>query len=305
MKSIGIIGSHLIHTYAYAMQFNQPDLTAARRAPAAALPEWQLRIMEAHGSQEPLEGGRLTHVCGGPAGLPETMAAVFGAQVAASAQAVCEVCDVIMVLDEDVPSRSRLAEQALQAGRHVFVDKIVAEDPAQVRRLIRLAQAKGVALDAYSQLGMAQELESVRAMPAGGAAWVTFHVSQAQLPIYAIHAISVVQRAFPGLITKYHPVLKGPGRLGVLENDKGTRIVLALGEDYPKGGVVRVEYCVGERVQSVTTSDKNAMFRRSAQAILNMATGNPPAFTSTQLVEASTLTTAIREAKELIQQENP
>ena len=168
MNTIGMIGSQLIHTYAYGMQFKKPNLEAARKG--KTVPQWQLEMMETASDNKPLDGVKLTHIAGGLEGVPEDMAATFDLTVEKTVDAVIEACDLIMVMDENIESRSSLIRKTIEAGKPVFADKALSTQQSVTQELINLAMDKNVKVAAWSQLGYSPEFDALKDFPQGGTA---------------------------------------------------------------------------------------------------------------------------------------
>jgi len=284
MLRIGMIGSHLIHTFGYAMHFNRADVAAVDRH--EAIPSWQADLVKAHPDVSLVDGARLTHVAGEPANVAAAMADVFGAQVADSVDAVIEACDIVMVMDENIVSRTELAERSLRAGRATFVDKL----PGDAARLVELARQKGVRLGAWSQVGHAGELDAIAALPAGGIALVGFHLTRDIFAKYVIHAVNALQAALPGRITDVQPLSdNGNDRMWLLLNEHGGRIVFAVGPTIPPSGIARVDYAVGGQAALAQTLDRNVMFARAVRDVAKLAGDEPTRFGDDHIIEAASL----------------
>jgi len=286
MKSIGMVGSQLIHTYAYAMHLNEFDLEYARQAKTA--PAWQVKMMEDFPDVEPLGGAQLTHVWGGLEGVPEDMAGTFGLTRSGSLDEVLEACDLIMVMDEQLEPRADLVKKALAAGRPVFADKVLSDSLATTTEIVDLAKRKDVMVAAWSQLGYSPELDAIREMNQGGTALATFAMKPEILRMYGIHLISTVQGAFPGKFTSCRLLVDDEQKLAFVENEHGTRIVMGAGTLFP-GGMARIDYSVGGKAVLAETRDRVGGFRNAARDIVAMLDGKPPRFTPEDLLDATRL----------------
>jgi len=286
MKTIGIIGSHLIHTFAYAMHFNHPDLEKA--ASATSIPMWQLELLKSAGEFNPLGGARLTHIFGEPEGVAKDMAAIFDLQRADSAQQVLDACDSVMVMDENPDSRAKMIHLAIDSGVDVFADKLVSIEPRATAQTLELARKRSVRLAAWSQMGFAEELTRLHGLPTGGTAYITFGVDPDEFEAYGIHVISAVQGAFPGRIMELQRLKAGPQRLALLEHEVGTSILLGIGGRFP-AGFVRIDYSVEGKTTSIETANKALAFRNAAREILALLDGKPPRFGPADMIEASRL----------------
>ncbi len=292
MKTVGMVGSQLIHTYAYAMQFKKPDIEAARRG--KTVPAWQLAMMEAAPDLKPLSGAKLTHVAGGLAGVPEDMAATFDLKVGKTTDEVIEACDLIMVMDEIVESRTALVRKALEAGKPVFADKALSTKQSVTEELAALARSKGVGVASWSQQGYCPEYDVLKDLPPGGVALVSFRMTSDILIKYGIHLISTVQACFPGPYKRAELLTDGDTRLLLLENEQGTKIVAGAGEAFP-AGMSRVDYCVNGQPVVVETADRVGAFRRAATDVIGLLDGKTPRFSPGDMIEASGLIELISE----------
>jgi hypothetical protein len=286
MKTIGMIGAQLIHTYAYGMHLKKPDLGAARKG--TTVPAWQLKMMEDAPDTEPIGGATLTHVAGGLEGVPEDMAATFDLTVCGTVDEAIEACDLVMVMDEMVDSRPVLIRKALEAGRHVFADKVPSLKRSVTEELAALAEARGVGLAAWSQQGYCPEYDTIREMPSGGVAHVGFRLTREILGKYAIHLISSVQGCFPGPYAEAQVLGDGDPCLLHMVSSDGTKIIAGAGEDYP-AGLSRVDYCVNGKAALVETRDRVGAFRRAAQDVIGLLEGKTPRLTVADTIEASRL----------------
>ncbi|MFH1476911.1 MAG: Gfo/Idh/MocA family oxidoreductase [Verrucomicrobiota bacterium] len=286
MKKIGLIGSQLIHTYAYAMHFNKPDLEYASKA--KTVPAWQLEIMKRSPGVKLLGEAQITHIWGGLEGVPEDNAGTFNLKVCKKLSEVLEACDLIMVMDENIESRSELIRKALEAGRHVFADKIPSDKFAVVSELVELAGKKNVALAAWSQMGYCPEYQTVRAMPQGGTALVSFSMAPDIIKKYGIHIICSAQGCFPGKIMKCAMVDANDKQcLFFVENEHGTKMILGVGGHYPSRS--RIDYNAGNKAAVVENVDIGKAFHAGAKEILGLLEGKTPVFNSEKMLEAAKL----------------
>lgn len=289
MKKIGMIGTHLIHTYAYAMHFNEADMDFVRKAKTA--PAWQVELMKKNTEFKPLQGAEISHIWGGLEGSPEDMAGTFGLTVAKSLDEVFDNCDLIMIMDEQIPSRSELIEKALNARKHVFVDKLLSDNLDTTERLIDLSEQKGVELAGWSQLGFCPEYNKLQTLPKGGVAHIVFRMTPEILIKYGIHLISAMQGSFPGKKELCGDVFKNNNSIFVpLKHGDGTTIIISCGPDYPSFPVgARIDYFYNEQAVLIETTDYCGAFRNAAESIIAMLNGNAPRFTKYDLLEASKL----------------
>ncbi len=61
-----------------------------------------------------------------------------------------------------VPAHYEIIRRALEAGKHVYTEKVVTEDPAQAKELVRLAEAKGLYLGAAPDTFLGSALQTAR-----------------------------------------------------------------------------------------------------------------------------------------------
>lgn len=286
MKKIGMIGSQLIHTYAYAMHFNKPDLEYASKA--KTVPSWQLEIMKKNPEVKQLGEAQITHVWGGLEGVPEDNAGTFNLKVCKKLDEVLEACDLIMVMDEKIESRSKLIRKAIEAGRHVFADKVPSDKFSVVSELVELAREKNVALAAWSQMGYCPEYQAVQKMPQGGTALVSFSMAPDIIIQYGVHIICAAQGCFPGKIMKCAKIDANDKQcLFFVENEHGTKMILGIGGHYP--GRSRIDYNIGNKAVVVENVDIGKAFREGAQEILGLLKGKKPYFDSEKMLDAASL----------------
>lgn len=288
MKKIGVIGSQIIHSYGYGMHINEFDLDFVLNE-SKAIPKWQLKLMENNPDTKPVGGARITHISGGLENVPEDMAGTFTLTVTKTVDETIEACDLIMVMDEQLPSRTALIRKALERGKSVFADKILSDDINETRALIEFAGEKGVMLSAWSQMGYCHELDPVKRLGQGGFALVSFYMPLDSIKMYGIHGISPIQLCFPGKVQSVEQISKDKNQHTVfIENEKGTKIILSMGLNCPGGGsLVRIDYSVAGEAVVVEGKDKNIAFRRAAEQVVNMAEGIKPDLSSSELIDAN------------------
>jgi predicted dehydrogenase len=95
-----------------------------------------------------VEGGRLRCICDKDERIRATMSALYPqAQVVADLDAVLANGHVdAVVVAVDVPRHYEVARQALQAGKHTYVEKPLALSAGESAELVRLAAARGLKL---------------------------------------------------------------------------------------------------------------------------------------------------------------
>jgi hypothetical protein len=243
--------------------------------------------MEENPNTKPLDGARLTHISGGLENVPEDMAAIFDMTVTETMEETIDACDLIMVMDEQIPSRSALIKKVIEAGKHVFVDKLLSDDLAVTEELLELAKERVVVIAGWSQMGFCPELGAVKEMEQGGIALVSFNMKPEILKKYGIHAISPMQLCFPGKIIESKLISKEESqRTLFIVNEKNTKIILSVGSHAP-GGMVRIDYSANGKSALAEGKDKYIAFRKAAQEIINMAHGIEPCLSVEELMDAS------------------
>ena len=285
-QKIGMIGSQIIHSYGYGMHINEFNLDFAKNH-AKAIPQWQLDLMLQHPETQPLKGAQITHISGGLENVPEDMAETFGLTVTKTVDETIEACDLVMVMDEQIPSRSALIRKALEMGKPVFADKLLSDDINVSMNIVKLAEEKNLMVAGWSQMGFCPELDTVKEMEQGGIALVSFNMKPEILKMYGIHAISPMQLCFPGKIKEMKLIYKDDSQRTVfIMNDKATKAILTVGTHVP-AGMVRVDYSVGSKAVVAEGKDKYLAFRRGAQEVINMVNEIPPKLSARELVDAS------------------
>lgn len=79
----------------------------------------------------------------------EAVARVYGMKVYPSAEAIFADPEVELVLNlTSIDSHAEIIRAALEAGKHVYTEKPVTEDPEEVQALFALAEEKGLTLSA-------------------------------------------------------------------------------------------------------------------------------------------------------------
>lgn len=127
-----------------------------------------------------MDSARLMGVADGQLASAQALVAATGGRAFSDAERLIAVCDAV-VIAADALRRAPLAEMALEAGRHVLVEKPLAVTPEDAERLVALAHRRGLVLQAghhervvFESLGLAvggaapEAVRCVRERPAGG-----------------------------------------------------------------------------------------------------------------------------------------
>ncbi len=268
MVKLGMIGKTLIHNYPYGAWFNGTDAEALE---ARCTKAWMLELIRGRFPEPVAKGSRITHVWAGVREEADAIAAgCLIPKVCDSPDQVIESVDGVLVLDEELDFRTEIVEDCLNAGKSVFVDKTPALDPAKTRQLVKLAQAQGVVLAAWSQLLFASEAQGI-AEGEGGAALVTFNLGQDIVDKYGIHLVCSAFAAFgcdPVHMAKIDAGPEAPGMV-CLQYADGRNVVLRAGSDVPARGTVASISKAGDP-SVARLMDMGAMFDGSAAALTEM-----------------------------------
>jgi hypothetical protein len=286
MKKIGIIGSRIIHSYGYGMHLNRFNLEFAENN-GKAVPQWQLDLMKKHPDTEPIGGASVTHVSGGPENVPEDMAGTFGLKATKTVEETIDACDLIMIMDEQINSRTNLIRKALKAGKYVFADKLLSDNLDAAKELIGLAKGNNLLVSGWSQMGFCAEFDKLKNMDQGGVALISYNMKPEIFAMYGIHIITPMQVCFPGRVRHIELISKDADQLlALIINDNNTKIILSAGE-HAQAGVVRIDYAINGQSILAEGGDRCAAFRRAAKEVVNMAQGSIPVISDQALLDAS------------------
>jgi len=284
MKRLAMIGTHLIHTYPYGAWFNGCDQALFEQN---AKP-WMVKIYEGEPAERHSDAVRLTHVWGGERDEAEKLAAAcLIPHVADRPDEMADAVDGAMVMDENIEERAPLMRPYLEAGKAVFVDKILSLDPAVTRELLDTAQRTGARLAAWSQLRFAPGFEPIRELGRGGIALATFRLPLDKLPAYGIHLVSAVHGLL-GAGATAERLADGPaGPQLLLSYPDGTRALLYIAPDAPPQW--NLYYAAPKGAVHATTGSSRVMFERSAAAIESMLVEGAQPVAPAEIAEATAL----------------
>jgi len=275
MVKLGMVGKTLIHNYPYGAYFNGAD---DERLEELCTKAWMLQFTKGRHPEPAAEGSRITQVW---AGVREEAEAIAGScrieNVCDCLEDVIDNVDGVLVLDEEIDFRTETIEKCLNAGKSVYVDKVMSLCVGKTRELVALAQEKGVQIAAWSQL-----LYSVEADPfkdaEGGAGLVTFNLSREIVDKYGIHLVCSAFAAFgcePVHMAKADTGPSGEPAI-VLTYADGKNVLLRAGQDLPPRGSIAY-FGKGRDPLTVQLADMGAMFDGSAEALVAMfEEGKPP-----------------------------
>jgi len=230
MKRIGMIGTQLIHEYLYAAYFNgfDPDVLRERGKPG-----W-VKQLEGKPSEPASDAVRISHVWAGDRDVAANLAASCRVEhLADSPHEFINDVDGVMVMDEEIEQREHLMRPFIEAGKPVYVDKILSLDPAKTEELLALAAKNDVPIASWSQLRFSSSAAEVKAMPRGGICLASFRGRLDILPMYAIHLVSPILSAFGAEMKslRFLPCADGVEAHGIYADD--TRVVLYMGPKAP------------------------------------------------------------------------
>jgi len=275
MIKLGMVGKTLIHNYPYAAYFNGAHDDKLEELCTKA---WMLQFTKGRHPEPAARRSRITHVW---AGVREEAEAIAGScripNVCDSADEVIGSVDGVLILDEEIDFRTETIEKCLNAGKSIFVDKVMSLSVDKTRELVALAQSQGVQVAAWSQLLYAAEAEPFQGVEAG-AGIVTYNLSRDIVDKYGIHLVSTAFGAFgcdPVHMAKADP---GPPSAPaiVLTYEDGKTVLLRAGQDVPPRGNVAY-FAKGRDVMTAQFGDMGAMFDGSAAALAAMfEQGEPP-----------------------------
>jgi len=292
VKRLAMIGTEIIHTYPYLSYFNgfDPELVRKNAKP------WMAALLEGKSPEPRSSNVRITHVWAGEREEAERLAESCGVEnVADSPHEFIGQVDGVMVMDEKIEERARLMRPFIEAGKAVFVDKILSLEPGVTEELLQLADAKGSPVAACSQLRFAPGVRGIAEKPRGGVALMSFRIRLEVLPFYAIHLISAAHGVFGANAACARKVSNGNGvTLHILQRD-GTQLLLYLSPDAPPG--LNICYFSKEGGCLAEGGDKYEMFASCARAIEEMVVTGRSFVPREEMLEATRLVNIIVNAK--------
>ena len=284
MQRVAMIGTQLIHTYPYAVYFNGCDVGLFK---ANAKP-WMAAMYGDESPPQVSQNLRLTHVWGGdPAEARKLAEACHIDTIAANFDDMVDAVDAVMVMDENIYERARLARPYVEAGKAVYIDKIISLEPVETANMLEVAAAKGGRVAAWSQLRFAPGFEPVRQMSRGGVAAATFRLNLDMLPAYAIHLISAVQGVFGHGATPQVIYGRSRGPQILLGYPDGTSVLLRISPEAPAQW--NIYYAAREGTWAGGAGSSRVMFDRSAAAIEAMVVDGRETVTPDDMVESTKL----------------
>lgn len=220
MIKLAMIGTQIIHTYCYAACFNgcswekveayaRPWMVNMMRGQDLAPVTEEAEIVKIWAGDE-AEAGRIAEACS----IPE---------VARTADEACTDVDGVLVLDEDWDARYTHVRRALNAGCHVFCDKLVSAVPNENDEASSEAQTKGLALLSWSQMALSGELSAVASLSAPRSVWMASRLSGEAMRTHAVHLYWMTRAALGSASIESEPV----GGAGILcrHEDGSTAVV--------------------------------------------------------------------------------
>jgi len=268
MIKLGMVGKVIIHNYPYAAYFNGADDELLRTRCSKT---WMLPFLEGQ-FPEPVAGNsRITHVWAGVRDEAERIAECCRIEhVCGTLEEAIEQVQGVLILDEDIPFRTETVERCLEAGKSVFVDKILALSVNRTRTLVALAEEKGAKIAAWSQTLFDPECDQFKGLP-GGAGLVTYNLARDNVLGYGIHLVCLAFAAFGHDSASMVAVDTGAEGWPVvaLNYADGKNVILRAGQDLPPSGNVSY-FGQGTDCLCARLGDNGTMFRRSAAALEDM-----------------------------------
>ena len=173
----------------------------------------------------------------------------------------------------------------LEAGKAVFVDKILSLDMRTTEELLGLARRTGAPIAAWSQLRFASGLAKIAKLPRGGAALASFRMGLDILPFYSIHLISAVLGAFGVGVKSLQKLACGNGVEVRAAYGDGTRILMHLGPESPPS--MNMCYFAKTGCRLADAGDSYAMFKAAAATLEKMMTEWKSPVPSEEISEAA------------------
>ena len=280
MTKIAAIGKVIIHTYPYFTDINgcEKDMLQRNCKP------WMLKFMLDQDLSSKTDAMRITRVWSEDDEENQRLAETFAIEnICASADEAIDAADGVMILDEDVPSRSALIEKCINAGVDCWADKLISEDMEDAKRLVQLAEQQNVRVRTWGQLYWCTQWETVREAPRPGAGLLTYAVGPDAMDTHCVHPIFILQAAF-GRLQSYRPLSDGEARTALLKTEDGTQVFMHLTANAPYGG--RIDYVTKEGAVVAQDADMAGAFENSARAVVDFFSGGSPAYGTEAMVEA-------------------
>lgn len=119
-----------------------------------------------------------------------------GLPYAQTSEEVISSSDALLVLAPNNPEKHlEVARRALESGKPIFVDKMLASTPAEAWEMIRLAREHQTPLMSCSALRFALELDELDRQISGPVEGI-FARGLGKFPIYGVHTITMAVRYF-------------------------------------------------------------------------------------------------------------
>ena len=292
MKKLAMIGTQIIHTVPYLSYFNgfDPALLQKNAKP------WMAAMLKGKPPEPRTSAARFTHIWAGEREEAQRLAESCRVEKVANSphEFIAEV-DAVFVMDEKVEERAKLMRPFLEAGKAVFVDKILSLSMTTTEELLSLAREKGAPLAAWSQLRFASGLGEIAKMPRGGSALASFRMALDILPMYSIHLISAVQGAFGVGVKSLQRLACANGVEVRATYGDGTRVLMHFGPDAPP--TMNMCYFAKAGCRLVDAGDSHAMFSAAAAAIEKMIVEWKSAVSPGEIAEASRIVNFIVTAR--------
>ncbi len=137
-----------------------------------------------------------------------------------SAEEVIAASDALIVLAPNNPeTHLAVGRSALQSGKPVFMDKMLAQSPDDAAQIVALAREHGTPLMSSSGLRFALELEELDSRISGPVEAV-FSRGLGKFPIYGIHTITLAMRYFGADVRRVIDTGDGTVRMLTLDNGR-------------------------------------------------------------------------------------
>lgn len=222
-------------------------------------------------------------------------AADNGITYAESAAQVVAAVDAIIVLAPNNPEKHlELARAALESGKPVFLDKMLAQSTSEAKQIVKLAVAHSTPLMSASALRFARELDELEARLTG-AVDAVFARGLGKFPVYAVHTITMALRYFGPRVTRVIDTGSGTDRMLSIDNGSiRASIELRESENQYEATPWQVGLRTGTRYEVATIKDFDGFYENLMRNVLQFfKTGVSPVGTDEQLA-----TVAVQEAAE-------